>query len=95
MMARFSIVERRLFQSVEAESISDALRSAIRQMTLMTLTSETPKVANMLMTEVVLSTLVVLIVDSIDESKIFLPTWNFLKDVGCELGINSLPKYEP
>jgi len=67
-MARLSIVARRLFQRDEAESISDALRRAMRQTTLMTLTSETPMVANMLITDVVLSTLVVLMVDSIDDS---------------------------
>lgn len=69
-MARLSIVDRRLFQRDEAERISDALRRAIRQITLITLTSETPIVANMLITEVVLSTLVVLMVDSIDDNMI-------------------------
>lgn len=77
MMARLSMIARRLFQRDEAERISDALSRAIRQITLITLTSETPMVANMLITEVVLRTLVVLIVDSIDESKSFsTPTWN-------------------
>jgi hypothetical protein len=67
-MARFNIVDKRLFHSLEAERISDALRSAIRHTTLITLTSDTPSVANMLITEVVLRTLVVLIVDSVDDS---------------------------
>jgi len=69
MIARFNIIDRRLFQSLEAERISDALRSEIKHMTLMILTSETPSVANMLTTEVVLKTLVVLIVDNMDDSK--------------------------
>jgi hypothetical protein len=69
-MARFNVVESRRFHSVEAERISDALRSAIRHTTLMTLTSDTPSVANMLMTEVELRTLVVLIVDSVDDSMV-------------------------
>jgi len=68
-MARLSMVARRLFQKDEADNISDALRRAIKQITLMTLTSETPMVANILITEVVLRTLVVLMVDSIDDSK--------------------------
>lgn len=69
-MAKLSMVDRRLFQRDEADRISDALRRAIRQITLITLTSETPIVANMLITEVVLSTLVVLMVDSIDDSMV-------------------------
>jgi hypothetical protein len=44
----------------------------MRHMTLITLTSETPSVANMLITEVVLRTLVVLIVDSMDDSIVSL-----------------------
>lgn len=75
MMARLSMIARRLFQRDEAERISDALSRAIRQITLITLTSETPMVANMLITEVVLRTLVVLIVDSIDESKSFFHSY--------------------
>jgi hypothetical protein len=68
MIAKFSIVDRRLFRSLEVERISDALRSEIKHITLMTLTSDTPNVANMLTTDVVLKTLVVLIVDSMDDS---------------------------
>jgi hypothetical protein len=68
MMAKFNVVDSRLFHSLEADRISDALRSTIRHTTLMTLTSDTPSVANMLVTEVELRTLVVLIVDSVDDS---------------------------
>ncbi len=69
-MARFNVVDSLRFHSLDAERISDALRSTIRHTTLITLTSDTPSVANMLMTEVVLSTLVVLIVDSVDDSMV-------------------------
>ncbi len=50
-IARFSMVDRRLFQWVDADSISDALRSAMRQTTIITLISDTPTVANMLTTD--------------------------------------------
>ena len=60
-MARFSIEERRLFQSVEADNISEALSKAMRQITLITLISETPNVANVLTTDVVLAVLIVLV----------------------------------
>lgn len=59
-MAMFNTVERRLCQKDEAESISEALRRAMRHMTLTTLTSATPTVAKVLTTEVVLRVLVVL-----------------------------------
>jgi hypothetical protein len=80
IMARFSMVDRRLFQWVEADSISDALRSAMRQMTIITLISDTPTVANMLTTDdVVLVALRVLVALSVlltvlnmDDSMIFL-----------------------
>jgi hypothetical protein len=58
-MQRFSIVDRRLFQCVEADKISEALSSAIRHITLTTLISETPIVAKVLTTEVVLAALIV------------------------------------
>ena len=61
-MAMLSTVERRLCQQDEAESISEALRRAIRHMTLTTLISATPKVANVLTAEVVLIVLVALAV---------------------------------
>ena len=57
-----STVERRLCQQDEAESISEALRRAIRHMTLTTLISATPTVANVLTAEVVLIVLVALAV---------------------------------
>lgn len=60
-MERFSIVDRRLFQWFEADRISEALSSAIRHITLTTLISETPIVAKVLTTEVVLRVLVALI----------------------------------
>lgn len=51
----------RLFHNEEAERISEALRRAIRQITDITLTSDTPIVENVLTTdEVVLRVLVVL-----------------------------------
>jgi len=61
-MAMLSTVERRLCQQDEAESISEALSRAIRHMTLTTLISATPKVANVLTAEVVLNVLVALAV---------------------------------
>lgn len=61
IMARFNMVDKRLFQSDEAERISEALSKAIRQITEMTLTSETPMVEKVLTTDdVVLRVLVVL-----------------------------------
>lgn len=59
-MEMFSTVDRRLCQQEEADSISEALRRAMRHMTLTTLISATPTVANVLTTEVVLMALVVL-----------------------------------
>jgi hypothetical protein len=61
-MAMLSTVERRLCQQDEAESISEALRRAMRHMTLTTLISATPTVANVLTAEVVLNVLVALAV---------------------------------
>ena len=61
-IARLSMVDRRLFQTWEADKISDALRRAIRQMTVIMLMSETPNVANIPITDdVVLSVLRVLV----------------------------------
>jgi hypothetical protein len=82
IMARFSMVDRRLFQWVEADSISDALRSAMRQTTIITLISDTPTVANMLTTDdvvlvalrVLVALSVLLTVLNIDDSMIFPPT---------------------
>jgi len=63
IIARFSMVDSRLFQYVEADRISDALSSAIRHTTIITLISDTPTVANMLTTDdVVLAALNVLVV---------------------------------
>ena len=53
MIARFSMVDRRLFQTWEADKISDALRRAIKQTTVIMLISDTPNVANIPMTDVV------------------------------------------
>jgi hypothetical protein len=50
-IARFSSVERRLFHRLEADSISEALRSTIKHTTVMTLNSDTPIVENMPMTD--------------------------------------------
>jgi hypothetical protein len=68
IIARLSIVDKRLFHILDADTISDALRRAIRQMTDMTLTSDTPIVETVLTTEDVV--LIVLIVLSIDDSKL-------------------------
>ena len=60
-IARFSNVERRLFHSFEAESISEALSNAIKQITVIMLTSEIPVRENALtIADVVLNVLVVL-----------------------------------
>lgn len=74
IIARFSMVANRLFHILEADSISDALRRAIRHTTVMMLISDTPNVENVLTTDdVVLNVLVVLIVLltvlNIDDSK--------------------------
>ena len=61
-MEIFSIMDRRLFQCVEADRISEALSSAMRHITLIMLISETPIVAKVLTTEVVLRVLVALTV---------------------------------
>jgi hypothetical protein len=61
-MARFNIVDRRLFHCDEAERISEALSKIIRQMTLTALISETPIVAKVVTTDVVLAALIVLAV---------------------------------
>jgi hypothetical protein len=61
IIARLSIVDSRLFHNDEAERISEALRRAMRQITDITLTSETPMVEKVLTTDdVVLRVLVVL-----------------------------------
>jgi len=74
IIARFSMVASLLFHILEADSISDALRRAIRHTTVMMLISDTPNVENVLTTDdVVLNVLVVLIVLltvlNIDDSK--------------------------
>jgi len=62
MIARFSMVARRLFQTWEADRISDALRRAMRHTTVIMLISDTPNVANIPMTDdVVLNVLRVLV----------------------------------
>jgi hypothetical protein len=53
-IARFSESERRLFQSFDADRISDALRRAIRHRTAITLSSDTPIVVKVLIAAVVL-----------------------------------------
>ena len=60
-MARFSMVDKRLFQCFDADRISDAQSSAIRDTTAIMLICDTPTVANMLITEVVLNVLKVLL----------------------------------
>ena len=60
-MARFNMVDRRLFHCDEADRISEALSRAIRHMTLITLISDTPTVAKVLTTDVVLAALMVLL----------------------------------
>ena len=57
------MVARRSFQTWDADRISDALRRAIKQTTVIMLMSETPNVANIPMTDdVVLSVLRALVV---------------------------------
>ena len=96
-MAMLSTVERRLCQQDEAESISEALRRAMRHMTLTTLISATPKVANVLTAEVVLNVLVALAVALmvlltvliIDESIYYIsPFWFCPEYPTSILGIN-------
>ena len=92
-----STVERRLCQQDEAESISEALRRAMRHMTLTTLISATPTVANVLTAEVVLIVLVALAVALmvlltvliIDESIYYIsPFWFCPEYPTSILGIN-------
>ena len=88
-MAMLSTVDRRLCQQDEAESISEALRRAIRHMTLTTLISATPSVANVLTAEVVLNVLaalavalmVLLTVLIIDESIYYISPYSVLPSV--------------
>ena len=96
-MAMLSTVERRLCQQDEAESISEALRRAMRHMTLTTLISATPTVANVLTAEVVLIVLVALAVALmvlltvliIDESIYYIsPFWFCSEYPTSILGIN-------
>ena len=62
IIARFSMVDRRLFHSLDSDKIMYAARRPIRQTTVMMLMSETPNVANMLVAEdVALKTLRVLV----------------------------------
>jgi hypothetical protein len=72
IMAKFNIIDRRSFHSFDAEMSSDALRSAIKHIMLIILISDIPSVANILTTEVVLRTLVVLMVDNADVSNLVL-----------------------
>ena len=79
-IAKFSEVDKLLFHNFEADRISDALRSTIRHMTLIILRSDTPTVANILITDVVLIALVVLrvlvaLIVLIIEDSILPPTW--------------------
>ena len=74
MIAKFSIVAMRRFHIVEADSISDALRRAIRQITDITLTSDMPIVENMLTADdvalnVLLVVNVLLVMLIMDDSK--------------------------
>ena len=55
------MVERRLFHCDEADRISEALSKIIKQITLITLISETPTVAKVVTTDVVLAALIVLV----------------------------------
>lgn len=66
-MARFSLLARRLFQCFDADKISDAQSSPIRDTTAIMLISDTPIVANMLTTEVVVLKVLVAIVLTRDD----------------------------
>jgi len=66
------MVDRRLLHCDEADRISDALSKTIRQITLITLISETPTVAKVVITDVVLAALIVLLtVLNMDDNMIF------------------------
>jgi hypothetical protein len=74
MIAKFSIVAMRRFHIVEADSISDALRRAIKQITDIMLTSDMPIVENMLTADdvalnVLLVVNVLLVMLIMDDSK--------------------------
>ncbi|GEM_PF-825376 len=87
IIAIFRASDRRPFQSLEAERISEALNNIIRDITASTLNSDTPTVASMPTVEVVLMAEVVLMVDvvliaevaatvlTIDDS--IIPSWAF------------------
>jgi hypothetical protein len=60
MIARLSIRDRRLFQSLEADKISDAVSRPIRHITVITLKSDNPGEANILTAEVAAVVLTVL-----------------------------------
>jgi hypothetical protein len=79
IIARFSMVDMRLFHSLDADKISYAARRPIRQTVVMMLISETPDVENKLVAEVVLKTLrvlVALIVLIIDDNIVYLSCLN-------------------
>ena len=65
-MARFSMVDKRLFQCFDADRISEAQSSAIRDTTAIMLICDTPTVANMLITEVVLKVLLAIVLTNED-----------------------------
>ncbi len=63
-IARFNMVDSRLFHSVVAERISDALRRAIRQTTVTMLISDNPGVVKVLISEDVVLIVLLTIVDN-------------------------------
>jgi hypothetical protein len=65
-IAMLKMVERCPFHILEADRISEALKRIIRHMTIITLTSDTPNVANIPNTDVVL--MVLLTVLSVDDN---------------------------
>ena len=71
-IARFNERDKCLFHNLDAESISEALRSTIKHNTATTLTSATPIVVNALIADVVLIADMVLI---IEESILYLLSW--------------------
>lgn len=72
----FKVSARRPFQILDADRISEALRRIMRQITVITLISDTPNVANIPKTDVVLIVLLTVLI--MDDNIITFPARNHL-----------------
>ncbi len=84
MIAIFKVSARRPFQILDAERISEALRRTIRQITVITLISDTPNVANIPKTDVVLIVLLTVLI--MDDNIVPFPAKIIRLGLNCSLG---------